>query len=58
MSSIGVQTEYVTGKTKAENILEDFNLQNQVVETFHKGVLTVLDKKIKPDLLKALKENQ
>ena len=35
----------------------DFNLQNQVVETFHKGVLTVLDKKIKPDLLKALKEN-
>jgi hypothetical protein len=40
MSSIGVQAEYVTGKTKAENILEDFYIEDfNVVHSSNVAVL-------------------
>lgn len=36
----------------------DLTLHNQTIETFHKGVLSILEGQVKPDLIKALKENQ
>lgn len=35
----------------------DLTLHGQTVETFHKGILSILEEQVKPDLIKALKEN-